>query len=166
MRADRSQGDCQLHPSHRIQTQSHLGQGQRKTDVCAGDGKCLKNARQKKEIEKLQIVVCGIISRQNKLLKIIENDEEVESTLSGNCRRCCKVPSLAILASLACLPSLASISLWWRDSDAFCLANAFFCYESLIRELTKMQLLSASPISLACQHMRQPYIYPLLSTLP
>lgn len=150
MRADRSQGDCQLHPSHRIQTQSHLGQGQRKTDVCAGDGKCLKNARQKKEIEKLQIVVCGIISRQNKLLKIIENDEEVESTLSGNCRRCCKVPSLAILASLACLASLASISLWWRDSDAFCLANAFFCYESLIRELTKMQLLSASPISLAC----------------
>lgn len=133
MGADQSQGGCQFQTSRRIQTLSHRGWEQGARDGRVGDGKCLR-----KKGQKLQIVVCGIISRQNKLLKIIEN-EDVKADVHWE------------------LPQVLQSAKWqvWQashfddgddddanDSDAFCLANAFFCFESLIRERTKKRLLS------------------------
>lgn len=134
MCADQSQGGCQFQTSRRIQTLSHRGWEQGARDGRVGDGKCLR-----KKGQKLQIVVCGIISRQNKLLKIIEN-EDVKADVHWE------------------LPQVLQSAKWqvWQashfddvdddddanDSDAFCLANAFFCFESLIRERTKKRLLS------------------------
>lgn len=131
MGADQSQGGCQFQTSRRIQSLSHRGWEQGARDGRVGDGKCLR--------KRAKIANCCLW--YNFTAKQTTEDNR-EWRCEGRC-------ALGIAAGVAkCQVASLAASHFddddddANDSDAFCLANAFFCFESLIRERTKKRLLS------------------------